>query len=149
MAERELCDLTHQVQQTLDIGKLKAIARYPVLAGDSFEFNSSILYRLNQLRRPLALDVKADVFVFFCPYRYAYPEWVQYIEQGYNEAVTFSTYTTTDFGPSFLLTGKRTFPKHLWHDTCNIWNNYFRDPSWSEMDGNSSPALLSNWSIIS
>ena len=65
--ERELCDLTHQSLQPMDIGRLMCLSRIPVIAGDSFEFNSSFLFRLNQLRRPLVLDIKMDVFVFFCP----------------------------------------------------------------------------------
>ncbi|MCA0422509.1 MAG: hypothetical protein LCH61_04150 [Proteobacteria bacterium] len=131
--ERELCDLTHQSLQPMDIGRLMCLSRIPVIAGDSFELNSSFLFRLNQLRRPLVLDIKMDVFVFFCPYRYAYPDWVSYIESGTKEAFTFPTISAGIHTQPWLCLNTAVYPRHIWADAARIWNYYFRDPSWAEI----------------
>lgn len=133
MPERQLCDLSHFAMQTLVSGRMKAIARLPVVAGDSFEFDSQIMVRLQQLRRPLALDFKVDVFAFFCPYRFAYgEEWISHIEEGMRSTRTFPTFSVTD-GFDALMAHRQTLPLHLWHDYANIWNCYFRDPSQAEL----------------
>jgi hypothetical protein len=131
--ERSLCDLTHRVQSVHDIGRLQCISRIPVIAGDSFEINSDILVRLNQLRRPLASDVKADVFAFFNPYRYTYGQtWIDAIEQGPRSNPTFPTLTPSD--TQDWLMARDTFPKHVLSDAIRIYNWYFRDPSFDELD---------------
>lgn len=137
MPERSMVDLAHSVQSVLDIGRMQCIARMPVIAGDSFEINSNILIRLNQLRRPLAIDVKADVFLFYCPYRYTYgQDWITYIEKGGAEAITFPNITKTR-AQHWLQTWQNVMPRHLFADACNIWNQWFRDPAQSEINPDS------------
>lgn len=131
--EREVCDLSHASLHALDIGRLIGLARIPVIAGDSFEMKSNFLFRLAQLRRPMVADIKMDVFAFFCPYRYTYSDWVSYIESGTKEAFTFPLVGASDRPHHWLLHGGGLMPKHLWADAVNIWNFYFRDPSWAEM----------------
>lgn len=135
MPERQLVDLSHFVQQTLTAGRLKCIARLPVIAGDSFDFNSQIMVRLNQLRRPLAVDFKLDVFAFYCPYRLSYPGFVGHIEQGFKSAFTFPTFSGfVHNGFEAQMFHRTQIPRHGWMDYCDIWNNYFRDPSYPEQD---------------
>lgn len=136
MAERSFVDLTHSTLSVMDIGRMQLLTRIPVIAGDSFEMNSSILVRLQQLRRPLALDVKADVYLFYCPYRYSYGEqWINYIEAGGKEAVTFPT-VSTSVPQHWLQYWQLGIPKHLLADGINIWNQWFRDPAQAEIDIN-------------
>lgn len=131
MMEREYCDLSHNSLQVADIGRLMTLTRMPVIAGDSFSMNSKFLFRLNQLRRPLVSDIKMDVFAFFCPYRYTYPNWIQYIEQGTEEGITFPSVGASS--QWWLATNFAPYPKHLWSDAARIWNFYFRDPSFPEL----------------
>lgn len=139
--ERELCDLSHRVLQASDIGRLHGLMRVPVLAGDSFNLSSSILIRLAQLRRPLAIDVKYDVFAFYVPYRFCYgDDWITYVESGGKEAITFPTVGGAGMRMHALLSGKATYPKHIWHDYASIWNHWFRDPAWAEEDVDTPPS---------
>lgn len=137
MPERQNCDLSHYVMQSLAAGRLKCISRIPIIAGDSLELDSQIMIRLNQLRRPLAVDFKVDVFAFFCPYRYAYPQWVQHIEAGPKSTATFGVHTGFIYnGLEAMMMHNTSVPHHIWHDYANIYNCYFRDPSQPEVSLN-------------
>lgn len=133
MVERSECDLSHSTLTVLDIGRLQLLSRIPICAGDSLQINSNVLVRLNQLRRPLAVDVKADVFLFYCPYRFTYKDqWIDFITDGGNESVTFPSLTKSR--PLISLQYNSTvIPAHLFADWCNIWNHWFRDPGQDEL----------------
>lgn len=134
MVERSQVDLSHNSLQILEIGRLMGLTRIPVLGGDSFTMNSTFTFRLNQLRRPMTVDMKIDTFAFFCPYRYAYPNWVDYMEMGGEENITFPTAGTE---PQYWLCNNTApYPRHLWNDAARIWNDYFRDPGVSKINGN-------------
>jgi len=125
---RERCDLSNQYLTCGDIGRLMGFGRFPVIGCDSFETDSMVQIRLGQLRRPLTVDIKVDLFAFYCPYRYTYgDDWVEYIRDGGVETVTFPTLTGAT--QPWLGTNKTTIPKHIFADGVSIFNNYFKDPS--------------------
>jgi hypothetical protein len=131
--DREQVDIDFQTVHALDIGRMKCIARFPVLAGDSLSISGDIKANLSQLRRPLHSDVKLDIFGFYVPYRYTYGEqWKDYIEKAGEGVAAFPTITST-LPHRWLQFEDYTMPLHLWQDVVRIWNYHFRDPSWDEM----------------
>lgn len=133
--DREICDLSHQINSVHDIGRVSCIGRFDVMPGSSLELDSTIMLRLNQLRRPLAIDPKVDVHVFYAPYRYTYGQKIiDMVENPFDFSQTFET-TDTGITPFYFLQSQERFiPKHLWSDFANIYNCYYRDPSQDEFD---------------
>lgn len=130
---RERCDLSHQVLTCSDIGRLVGFGRIPVIAGDSISTESVVSIRLAQLRRPLTVDIKVDLFAFYCPYRFTYGEdWRDYIQNGGQEGVTFGTITAS-VAQSWLLMNDVVMPEHVYTDAVSIFNNFFKDPSEASM----------------
>ncbi len=141
MGNRQVVDLTHQVIQSTKIGRLTGLMRVPVCAGDSLELNSNILVRLAQLRRPLAVDVKCDLFVFHCPYRHTYTsDWVTYMETGGKEAITFGTVGSSTVKFHANLCNEGPYPLHVWADYARIYNQWFKDPTWTAESETTPPA---------
>ncbi len=138
---RQPCDLTHQVLQSSAIGRLTGLMRVPVNAGDSMELSSNIMVRLAQLRRPLAVDVKLDLFAFFCPYRHTYGDtWTDYMEAGGKEVATFTTVGTSLLKLQFMLCNEGPYPLHVWADYARIYNQWFKDPAWTAQSETTPPA---------
>lgn len=131
--DREQVNFSFPTVHALDIGRMKLIARLPVIGGDSLMISGQIKANLAQLRRPLHSDVKLDIFPFFVPYRYTYGEqWIEYIEKAGVGVSPFPTITSS-LPHRWLQFEEHTMPLHLWQDVARIWNYHFRDPSWDEI----------------
>ncbi len=146
MAKRNVYDLSHFSFQVGDIGRLQTLAVIPVVAGDSLSIDLQGVFRLSPLRRNLTVDCMVDLFAFYVPFRHVYgSDWVDFIKQGVDEAVTFSTVTITAvnqigyFGCPAI---SGTLPLWLTASYNRIWNRYFRVPS----DTNS---ILSDTALVS
>ena len=136
LTQRTSVMLSAQVSQCIKLGRLQMLARIPVIAGDSISGKVSGLIRLNNLRRPLAFDIRCDVFGFFVPWRYSYGNAVmQQIvrDQAFPDANPFTAIATTGHGTDYLLTRHSSIPRHIPNDYKAIWNHFFRDPSDDEL----------------
>ncbi|WP_375172910.1 major capsid protein [Pseudooceanicola sp.] len=129
--ERQPVELQFNTLMPMNIGRMACLSRFPVVPGDSMGAQINSFFRLAQLRRPLTADVKVDIFAFFCPYRFTYPEWVQFIEQGGSYTPTWPE--ASGNRPEFMQVAETPYPKHLWSDLANIYNQWFRDPSFTEL----------------
>ena len=131
--ERQSYDLSHFSFMAGQIGRLQTLSVLPVVAGDSVNINLEGVFRLSPLRRNLTVDASLDLFAFYTPYRHIYgDDWINFIKQGVDEAVTFSTLTVSGAAP-ISYAGARsisgTVP--LWPTATynRIWNRYFRVPT--------------------
>ncbi len=143
--KRNTYDLTHFSFQCGEIGRLQTLTTIPVVAGDSLTIDLQGVFRLSPLRRNLTVDCMVDLFVFYVPFRHVYGQnWIDFIKQGVDEAITFSTVTISGanaigyFGaPKF----SGTVPLWLTASYNRIWNRYFRVPS-------DAAAILSDTALI-
>lgn len=132
MKQRNMYDLSHFSNMIGAIGSLQGLTAIPVLPGDTIELLYEAHARLSPLRRQLIVDAQVDIFSFFIPYRHVYgQDWVDFIEQGMDESITFGSYTSSaecnccGVGP--LPAG--TYPKWVFEGPIRCYNNYFRDPT--------------------
>ena len=131
--ERNWYDLSHYSLMTGDIGRLQTLTNIPIIAGDSFDFEIESVFRLAPLRRDLVLDAKVDLYAFYVPYRHIYGDnWIDFIKQGIDEAITFSTITPSrdnwHWGGPRLTSGSAR-PLWIYKGYNQIWNRYFRPPT--------------------
>lgn len=119
----------------LDIGRLKTLVQFPVIANDSVSFNMGGIARLAAFRAGLPLDAKVDMFAFFVPHRHCYGDlWPDLLEQGVDETVNLPT-TQIKKAANYLgyggtdSAGFITAPLHCRAGYARIWNRYFRYPS--------------------
>lgn len=130
MTERTLHDLTHYSAQVGKMGRLQTLSFIPVLPGDGAEIDLVGSFRLSPLRRGLTMDCKVDICAFYVPHRYIYgdDEWLEFIEDGYDENVTFphdSIELSSYMGKARI----GNVPKWLTQGYVDIWNRYFRPPT--------------------
>ena len=128
--KRERVDLDHRVLQCFRIGRLTQVCHLPVIAGDSIEISMNGFLRLNPLRRPLAFDLKVDMWGFFNPYRWTYDGFLEEIEtQTDGTATTFPANTAGDHVPALLMNcGAHSHPSHRFADYLRVYNQYFKPP---------------------
>lgn len=137
---RSLWDLSHKVIQLLRVGRLQTIMRIPVLAGDSLSGSVSAFIRMNNLRRAVPFDLRADIWGFFVPYRFEYENLHDTLQAERDATSTeVPSLTLADHIPAVLVNGAatQTIPKHLVTDYLRVWAHYFRDPH----DGNDPDAV--------
>ena len=87
---RDVYDLSHFSFMSGKMGRLMTLALIPVVAGDSIGIDFRGIFRLSPLRRNLVVDAHCDLYVFYVPHRHVYgDDWVDFIKQGVDEAITF------------------------------------------------------------
>jgi len=130
---RNVFDLSHFSFQCGDIGRLQTLSCIPVVAGDSLSIDLQGVFRLSPLRRNLTVDCIIDLFAFYVPFRHIYGQnWIDFIKQGTDEAITFSTVTISSpnaIGYFGAPKQSGTVPLWLTASYNRIWNRYFRVPS--------------------
>src|SRR2546423_13056154 len=113
------------------IGRLIAIPRAQVIAGDSCEIDAVGALRLSPLRRGLSIESTVDIFTFYVPHRHVYGEqWIKFMKDGVN-ATPLPTVNTTGYidHAAFLGTinpDTNKIPKHLFQGYMKIYNYYFK-----------------------
>jgi len=132
--ERSPHDSSHLIYSSGLIGALQTLSRTYVLPGDGFSMDLVGALRLSPLRRGLVADCHTDLVSFFIPHRQIYgDEWIDFIEQGYDETITFPTEDTGSTPIGCLATNNmpagQTLPKHIPEGYRSIWNNFFRPPT--------------------
>lgn len=130
---RDVYDLSHFSFMSGKMGRLMTLALIPNVAGDSIGINFRGIFRLSPLRRNLVVDAHCDLYVFWVPHRHVYgDDWINFIKQGVDEAITFDTvdYTGTN-GIEYLGAPRLTGVNPLWPlaGYNRIWNRYFRVPT--------------------
>lgn len=129
-------DLTSFCFDVGQIGRLKTIARYPVIAGDVYEIDLQGQFRLSPLRRNLTIDARVDMFAFFVPHRHVYGDsWIDMIKGGYGSTVNLGAHSNADgfqSWPALQINGMPTMPTYLTSGYPRIWNRYFRPPTHDE-----------------
>lgn len=129
--KRNNYDLSHFSFQCGEMGRLQTLSCIPVVAGDSMSVSLEGVFRLSPLRRNLTVDAIVDLFAFYVPYRHIYgDDWVNFIKQGVDETVSFSTLTVTS-GIGYIGAPKLSGTLPLWPVASynRIWNRYFRVPT--------------------
>ncbi len=130
---RNVYDLTHFSFMAGKIGRLQTLSCIPVTAGDSLTIDLQGVFRLSPLRRNLTVDAIVDLFAFYVPYRHVYgQDWIDFIKQGVDEAITFSTVTVSGANALGYLGAPKfsgTLPLWLTAGYNRIWNRYFRAPT--------------------
>lgn len=66
---RSRFEMNHGLFSSANLGMLVPIEVTEVLPGDSFEYKTSAVLRMQPLVAPLMDDIRADIFWFFCPDR--------------------------------------------------------------------------------
>lgn len=66
---RSRFEMNHGLFSSANLGQLIPIEVTEVLPGDSFEYKTSAVLRMQPLVAPLMDDIRADIFWFFCPDR--------------------------------------------------------------------------------
>lgn len=132
--ERSLHDLSKLSFQTGEIGRLQTLGVTPVLPGDGYSADIVGAIRLSPLRRGLSVDSVVDIVSFYVPHRHIYSNWVDFIEDGYDESITLGTETApaaqvvSCLGTNSFKNGA-ALPKWLPEGYRQIWNRYFRPPT--------------------
>jgi len=75
-------DLSHEVKQTGNMGKLYPCFVQDVIPGDSLRVNTQQLIRLSPLLAPMMHNVDFKLDYFFVPYRLIWDEWKDFITGG-------------------------------------------------------------------
>ena len=125
--------------KSLDIGNLKTLYTFPVIAGDSVEMSMGAIERMSPLRRYMVLSPQTDYFAFFVPHRHVYDgegnrgDWVQFVQDGAKESenlgsVTVPTNRVFDCYGQQMDAGQ-SYPLHATRGYHQIWDRYFRVPS--------------------
>ena len=135
MVDRTPHDLSHLTFQAGKIGRLNTATFTPVLPGDGFQLDLVGAVRLSPLRRGLTVDSVVDFVTCYIPYRHIYgDDWVDFIEQGYDETVSLATESAPSADligcmglNSFKLGG--SLPKWIPQGYRNFWNRYCRPPT--------------------
>src|SRR5690625_3943322 len=136
-AERMPHDLSHLGFLAGQIGRLITISTTQVIARFSFDMDAVGALRLSPLRRCIAIDSIVDIFTFYVPHRHVYGEqWIKFMKYGVN-AIPLPTVNTTGYidHAAFLGTinpDTNKIPKHLFQCYFIIYNNYFKDPMFSD-----------------
>ena len=147
--ERSLHDLSHLSLVDGQIGRLQTVSVIPVLPGDGAELDIAGAIRLSPLRRGLAVDSVVDILSFYVPHRHIYgDDWIDFIEQGYDETVSLGTETAhataiTSFLAQSRIPGSTVLPLYLPEGYRQIWNRYFRPPTTVSEE----TRLVSTWSV--
>lgn len=129
-------DLSHMVFNVSEVGRLMTLSAIPVLPGDGAELDLVGAVRLSPLKRGMAIDSVVDVCTFYIPHRHIYgDDWIQFIEQGWDESVNLATETTGASSVPVAQVGSgRTksnmlLPLFYPEGYRQIWNNYYRPPT--------------------
>lgn len=139
---RQTWDLSHNIQQTSQIGRIQYFLRIPTLPSDVFEIDSTLHYIMSPFRRRQPWDAMATMIFFFVPYRHTYPNIKQAIIDGHDMTVTnIFTKTVDNDNPRYPLTAllhpqrsqNPTLHDHLKGDYVSMWNRFFRDPELPEI----------------
>lgn len=152
MPDRTTYDKSHYSFKVGEIGRLNFLTAIPVVAGESVSLDLQGVFRLSPLRRNLTVDCMVDLFAFYRPYRHTYGDsWSDFIKDGVDETVTFSTWTLPSGADLRFFGGRipagRVLPRWLPSDIWSIWNRFFRPPN-DRIDDNdmTSSILNSFWS---
>ena len=130
--KRTRYDLTHLSIMCGNLGQLQTRSIVPVVAGDSMKISSAAIYRTSQMRQNMILDIQIDEFIFFVPYRHVYGDnWVNFLIQGRDEGISFTTRTLTGSSQIFgtHTVAGQVVPLWLTQGYLNIFNRYFKHPS--------------------
>ena len=131
--ERYLYDLSHWNMSLGAIGSLQTEKVIFTLPGDSIDIDWRSVNRLSPLRRAMSADAIVHKFAFWVPMRHIYPNWADFIKDGYDESVTLGTYSTSASTPiystGFPIPGGTTIPKWLIVPYMKVWNRFFKLPT--------------------
>lgn len=135
--KRNTIPVNHNIKTVGQIGRLQTLSVYPVIGGDSFELDYSMLWRLAPLRNALSLPPVVDVAAYYIPHRHVYDNdasenWINFMKDGQDESVTLDTITTPatqhlnclgEYMPNnTTYPAWRIVPYHM------IWNRFYRHP---------------------
>lgn len=130
VARRIPYDLGGFIHSGGSIGRLMTLDRIPVLPGDTHAISLAGGIRLSPLRRNLVLDARVDLFAFYVPHRHVYANWVDFCLKGYDENETLASVTIPDGGrPALGTVAEGPVPRHVLVPYNQVWNRYFRHPS--------------------
>lgn len=139
MDDRNLYDLGFETHRIGEMGRLQTLGYIPVVAGDSFEINMDLVFRLAPLRREIVSEVQIDIACFYIPYRHIYPNWNNMVQEGYNTSETWTGFAigANDRFAPYLGLNRTDASIPLWiiEGYNRIWNRYYRVPS-APPDGN-------------
>ena len=134
---REQVSLNHKVIQLIKLGRLQTVTRIPTLPGDSLNGHINVFIRFNPLRRPIPFDCRVQMFCFWNPYRWTYPQWYgnAFMNRDFSSA-NVTTITPKVPLPVFLLNNPpdRKIPEHIAEDYVRIYNHFFLDPHDRDID---------------
>lgn len=131
-------DMTHYNINCGKIGRAQTILRMNVIAGDSIEGEINAFIRVNTLRRPMIIDNRLDLHMFYVPHRYVYGEkWKKFILAGFNtrgggtEILLDTIQYDINNEPQFLSWHSNgngvTLPLHIQATYIAIWNRFYRN----------------------
>lgn len=80
--KRSIHNLTHYNLFTADMGQLVPICCVPVLPGDTFRHNSSVMVRLSPMVAPVMHPLYVRIHHFFVPNRLLWNKWEDFITGG-------------------------------------------------------------------
>lgn len=72
--ERYKWDTSHHFARALKIGRIMSVLRFPTLPGDGHDIQIEGKLDMAELRKALPVDVRADMYAFWCPYRHTYED---------------------------------------------------------------------------
>ena len=92
-------DLSHEVKQTGNMGKLYPCYIQDVIPGDSFRVNTQQMVRFSPLLAPMMHNVDFKLDYFFVPYRLVWDEWKDFITGGEdgNDLPSFPKFIINNF----------------------------------------------------
>ena len=116
-----------ETHQSMKLGRLQMIGRVPTLPGDSISIKADSAIRMHPLRRPGAIEMLTELFAFWVPLRWTYPDLVAAATEGWNGNTSYALNEQSVAKPEFLLSKKTTFPRHWLQDYVEILNHFFRE----------------------
>lgn len=128
---RDAWDLSHSLLSLGRVGQIQCLDVIPVAAGDSIGGRIAGVVRLSPLRRPLTLESRLSLYLFYVPHRHVYGEkWRSFLQGGIDESIDLTTRTVGQAGIGCIpgLASSGTYPAWTIDPINMIWNRYFRDP---------------------
>ncbi|AJK28249.1 putative major capsid protein [Eel River basin pequenovirus] len=132
MVKRYLYSMDSYAHVALKMGRLQTLKTLHCVAGETWSFQVSGITRQSPLARDITVDGVNDYFAFYMPYRHAYSNWSDFIEEGVDEDETFTGVSIGTNELSYLgfpegtFTDSGTIPTRYLAMYNRIWNWYFR-----------------------
>jgi len=138
--KRSKHNLSHNVNQTMNMGMLTPIGLTEVLPGDTWQHATQALIRLAPLNSPVMHPTHAKIMHFFVPHRLVWDEWEDFVTRGADgdSAPVFPTIEFDSIAASSLANylGLPVFSTEAenvhvsalpFRGYAKIFNEYFRD----------------------